>query len=73
MFCFSISQSISTLHARRLDHDSSGFIDAYELKTLLNGMADQSEIDEMIADADNTGDHDGKISKKEFVMFVQSH
>ena len=73
MFCFSISQSISTLHARRLDPDGSGFIDAHELGTLLKGIVDQSEIDKMIADGDSHGEHDGKISKEEFIACVQKH
>merc|ERR1719265_2392090 len=57
----------------KLDPDGSGFIDAHELGTLLKGIVDQSEIDKMIADGDSHGEHDGKISKEEFIACVHKH
>merc|ERR1712159_266098 len=52
----------------KLDHDASGFIDSHELSDLLQGTAEQSDIDKMISDADSAGERDGKISKKEFLL-----
>ena len=57
-------------HPRRLDPDKSGFIDAHELGNLLKGSVEQSDIDQMIADADAEGEHDGKISREEFIKIV---
>jgi len=56
-----------------LDPDASGYIDAHELGTILQGSADQADIDKIIADADHHGDNDGKISREEFSDFVQTH
>ena len=57
-------------HPRRLDPDKSGFIDAHELGNLLKGSVEQKDIDQMIADADAEGEHDGKISRDEFIKIV---
>merc|ERR1712072_780355 len=54
----------------KLDPDKSGFIDAHELGHLLKGTVEQSDIDQMIADADAEGEHDGKISRDEFIKIV---
>ena len=60
-------------HSRRLDPDKSGFIDAQELYHLLKGTVEKSDIEQMIADADAEGEHDGKISRDEFIKLVGGH
>ena len=60
-------------HPRRLDPDKSGFIDAQELRHLLKGTVEKSDIDQMIADADAEGENDGKISRDEFIRLVSGH
>jgi len=42
----------------KLDPDKSGFIDAHELGNLLKGSVEQSDIDQMIADADAEGEEE---------------
>ena len=60
------------LPVRSLDPEGTGYIGAKELRVILKGSADETEIDKMIADAE-PGENDGKISKMEFVKFVQTH
>lgn len=55
----------------KLDPDKSGYIDAHELRNLLKGTVQESDIEKMIADADEEGEHDGKISRDEFIKLVQ--
>jgi len=57
----------------KLDPDKSGFIDAQELRHLLKGTVEKSDIDQMIADADAEGENDGKISRDEFIRLVSGH
>jgi len=57
----------------KLDPDKSGFIDAQELRNLLKGTVEKSDIDQMIADADAEGENDGKISRDEFIRLVGGH
>ena len=45
-------------HPRRLDPDKSGFIDAQELRHLLKGTVEKSDIDQMIADAEAHANED---------------
>merc|ERR1712183_240382 len=53
------------------DKDGSGFIDAKELKNVMEGLGEDltdEEIDEMVKEADLNGD--GKISYDEFVKMM---
>ena len=55
------------------DPDKSGYIEQNELRASLRGICDESEIGEMLKQADSHCTPDGRMSKKEFLEFIKDH
>jgi Ca2+-binding EF-hand superfamily protein len=64
-------QDVLTATFDRIDVDGTGQITASNLRALLGDNFEGSDVEELIREADQTGD--GRISRPEFLKYISSH